>query len=69
MKGAVDIFQKWRTICRNHTYCRDCPLKTVCPTSNLPEDMTDDGILRMIAKTESAYARIKAVKDEIKRDN
>ena len=69
MKGAVDIFQKWRTVCRNHMDCKNCQLKTVCPTPNLPGDMTDEDILRMIAKTESAYARIKAVKDEIKRDN
>ena len=69
MKGAVDIFQKWRTVCRNHKCCGDCPLKTVCSTPNLPGDMTDEDILRMIAHTESAYAQIKAVKDEVKRDN
>lgn len=64
MKGAVNIFQQWRTVCQNHTECRDCPLKTVCPTPNLPGDMTDEDILRMITRTESAYAQIKAVKHE-----
>lgn len=63
MKGAIESFREWRTVCRMQRECRECPVVKICPSLKSPMEMTDGEIISLINIAENAARKAEQNED------